>query len=65
MQHYVLHLSCSIQLYNHAYTEADNTALYTIKKIDTKHAKSSCAPPNRYKAMLCTNKVYADTKLHP
>ena len=45
-------------------TETDNTALYTIKKFDNEHAKSSCAPPNWYKATLCTTKVYVGTELH-
>ncbi len=34
------------------------------KRFDNKHAKSSCAPPNRYKAMLCTTRVYVGTELH-
>ena len=34
------------------------------KKVDNEHAKSSCAPPNQYKAMLCTTKVYVGTELH-
>ena len=33
-------------------------------KVDNEHAKSSCAPPNRYKATLCTTKVYFGTELH-
>ncbi len=45
-------------------TETDNTALYTIKKFDNEHAKSPCAPPYRYKATLCTTKVYVGTELH-
>ena len=28
------------------------------KKVDNEHAKSSCAPPNLYKAKLYTTKVY-------
>ena len=31
---------------------------------DNKHAKSSCASPNRYKATLCTTKLYVGTELH-
>ena len=63
---------CHIQPYanhilylNRFCTETDNTLLYIIKKkVDNKYAKSSCAPPNRYKAMVCTTKVYIDTELH-
>ncbi len=42
-------------------TETDNTALYTIKN-DNEHAKSSCTPPNWYKAMLCTTKEYVGNR---
>ncbi len=45
-------------------TETDNTALYTIKRIGNEHAKLSCAPPNWYKATLCTTKVYIGIELH-
>ncbi len=45
-------------------TETDNTALYTMQKFDNEHAKSSCAPPNRYEAMLCTTEVHVNTELH-
>ncbi len=34
------------------------------KKVDNGHAKWSCAPPNWYKATLCTTKAYAGTELH-
>ena len=32
-------------------------------RVDNEHAKSSCAPPNQYKAMLCNTKVYVGTEL--
>ncbi len=48
----------------HTNTETDNIALYTIEKVDNERAKSSCAPTNRYKATLCTPKVYVATELH-
>ncbi len=38
--------------------QTDNIVLCTITvRADTEHEKSSCAPPNQYKAMLCTTKV--------
>ncbi len=51
-------------VYRNTDTETDNTASYTIKKIDNEHTKSSCAPPNRHKATVCTTKVYVGTELH-
>ena len=46
-------------------TETDNSVLCTIIiRADNKHAKLSCAPPNQYKAMLHTAKVYVGTEVH-
>ncbi len=36
-------------------TQTDNIVLCTLKvRADNQHAKSACAPPNQYKAMLVT-----------
>ncbi len=37
---------------------------FYISKVHKEHANSSCAPPNQYKATLCTTKVYVGTELH-
>ncbi len=46
-------------VHNECSTETDNTDQHCNvhhKKVDNEHAKSSCAPPNRHKAMLCTSR---------
>ncbi len=53
---------CTNVLDWHAHNaETDNTALSIIKKKFMQNAKSSYAPPNQYKATLCTTKVYIGT----
>ena len=43
----------------------DNITLCTIYVVvHNVHEKSSCAPPNEYKAILCTNKEYVGTELY-
>ena len=64
MHHQSVHRYRTIVLYQ-ADSQTDNIVLYTITvRVDNDHEKSSCAPPNQYKATLCTTIVYVGTELH-
>ncbi len=64
-----MHLSFTVKCVPFVYVticlSTDNITLCTIKVVaHNAHAKSSYAPPNQYKATLCTTKVYIGTELH-
>ncbi len=47
------------------HTETDNSILCTILRVVyNEYVKSSCAPPNQYKTMLCITIVYIGTERH-
>ncbi len=47
-----------------AYLNTSHILCTITVRVDNTHAKSSCVPPNQYKASLCTTKVYVGTELY-